>query len=128
LKVQIAVVSQSSVAVAQLFSLGCYEHFMKTSRIILIIGIAHFALWWLSYAATNLAGYNPFTPSSYSVFGRISFDSMSILAFPADSDLIYNFLRQPPLPVLAGFASCIWALCLGGLVHLARQFRHAKAA
>jgi hypothetical protein len=101
---------------------------MKTSRIILIIGIAHFALWWLSYAAMNLAGYNPFTPSSYSVFGRISFDSMSILAFPADSDLIYDFLRQPPLPVIAGFASCIWAFCLGGLVHLARQFRHEPAA
>jgi hypothetical protein len=101
---------------------------MKTSRIILITGIAHFALWWLSYAAMNLAGYNPFTSSSYSVFGRISFDVMSILSFPAILDPVYHLLNQPPTVVFAAFDSCVWALCLGGLVYFVRRFRHESAA
>ena len=102
--------------------------FMKTSRIILIIGIAHFALWWLSYAAMHLAGYNPFTQSSYSVFGRISFDAMSILSFPAILDTVYRLLHQPPTIVFVAFDSCVWALCLGSLVYIARRFRHEPAA
>ena len=101
---------------------------MKTSRIILIIGIAHYALWWLSYAAMSLSGYNPFIASSYSIFGRISFDVMSILSFPAILDTVYQLLHQPPWPVAAGFASCVWAVCLGSLVYFVRRFRREPAA
>jgi hypothetical protein len=101
---------------------------MKTSRIILIIGVAHFALWWLSHAAMNLAGFNPFTPSSYSAFGRISFDIMSTLTFPLILDSVYSVLHGVPTVLFIALASCIWAVCIGGLIHIARQFRYAKAA
>jgi hypothetical protein len=101
---------------------------MKTSRIILIIGIAHFALWWLSYAVTSLAGYNPFIPSSYSVIGRISYYTMMILTFPGILDSVFNLLHQPPLSVVAGFDSCVWALCLGSLVYFFRRFKHEPGA
>jgi hypothetical protein len=100
---------------------------MKTSRIILTIGIAHSVLLWTSYAILHMADFDIFNSSHNSPIVNGVFDLTQILSVPLVSDSFYAFTKHLPFFAFITLNSCIWAACLGALIYGYRRL-HTRAA
>ena len=103
---------------------------MKTSRIILIIGLAHFALWWLCQTVIYLKHFTPYTNVAYysPPVGHAAFVMQTVLTFPLPMVAMYPEGHHLQTYLFVVFDSCIWALCVGTLLFGARQITHKRAA
>jgi len=103
---------------------------MKTSRIVLVVSLAHFALWWMSQAVIHFSHFTPYTNVAYhsSAYGHAAFVLQTMLTFPFQMTSMYPEGGHLQTYSFVALDSCIWGLVLGCLIYVARHNFHKRAA
>src|SRR5678815_4678744 len=101
---------------------------MKTSRIVLLIGVVHFVLWWLTYGVLLWFDYDVLGRAQLSPPLQVVFHIHQILTFPLMFDRMNSLVRHWPVAIATAATSCGWACCLGLAIYGFRQIGHVHAA
>ena len=100
---------------------------MKFIRTLAVVGMAHFALWWLTYFILLLFDFDVLGPSQSSTILNILDHLNHALMFPLLLGPMRPVVQHWPLLAGVSLASWIWASCLS-LGISAYQHKHRAYA
>lgn len=86
---------------------------MKTWRIVLIAGLAHFGLWWFSYVVLLWFDFDVLGPSQLSPTLQIVYKMHRVLTFPLMFEPVNSLVRHLPPALVTATNGFVWAGCLG---------------
>ncbi len=97
-------------------------------RMMAVVGLVHFALWWLTYCILLLFDFDVLGPSQSPAALNAIYRLNQCLMFPLLLAPVRRLIEHwPPLPGVA-IASCIWAGCLSVAIQAYQRKQHAYAA
>ncbi len=101
---------------------------MKLIRMMVVVGLAHFALWWLTYFILLAFDFDVLGPSQSSIVLNIIYHLNHGLMFPLLVGPIRRIFEHWPLLPGVGIASCVWASCMSVAIRAYQPKRHIYAA
>jgi hypothetical protein len=120
-------IGQVSLLKTEFKKAGCSGISMKATRTIIIIAIAHSALWWASFAILKMSGFNLFDSIHNSSVVNKVFDLNQVLSVPLVFDSFYALTKHLPMFLFVALNGAIWGGVLGGLWIAARQKFNRRA-
>ena len=101
---------------------------MKIFRITLLVGVAHFVLWWLSYGVLLWFDLDVLGSSHLSAPLQVVFHVHKVLTFPLMFDPVNSAVQHLPVTFVTAANGFAWAGCLGIALYGLRRIYHVRAA
>src|SRR5215471_16479202 len=101
---------------------------MKLMRVMAIVGLAHFAIWWLTYLILLWFDFDALGPSQSSTVLNIIYRLNHCLMFPLLLDPLRRVIQHWPLLPGVALASCVWAGFLSVAIRAYQRKQHVYAA
>ncbi len=100
---------------------------MKLMRMMAVVGLVHFALWWLTYFILLMLDFDVLGPSRSPAALNAIYRLNQCLMFPLLVEPVRRFMEHWPLLPGVAIASCIWAGCLSVAISAYQRRPHAYA-
>lgn len=100
---------------------------MKTARIVLLTGVAHFGLWWASYVILLWFDFDVLPASQLSTPLQILLQIHRMLTFPLMLDPVNSAVQNLPVALVTATNGVVWAGCLGSALYAYRRICQIRA-